>query len=198
LSLQTQLARKYAGKSEQVGGLYRSVCGLTSPRDSPRHPREAGGDQLARASQVLRVLSVRACTWVDHADGYETSRRATSVLGNVMSQEVSTAHAEPGPHTPLSTSDRSVIFTRFGILIFFLGFSAPQGALIGLPVSFMPQNRLHLAAHQVADFKLIAAVPCLALGYLPGIAALLLGGLLNQRLEGHAARLAGAGGASST
>jgi MFS family permease len=46
-----------------------------------------------------------------------------------------------------------------GALIALIGFADPQGGLIGLPVSFLLKNKLHLKAHELANFKLWAALP---------------------------------------
>jgi len=40
-----------------------------------------------------------------------------------------------------------------------LAFGGPSGGLIDIPISFFLKNRLHLEAHQVAHFRLIAAIP---------------------------------------
>jgi MFS family permease len=60
---------------------------------------------------------------------------------------------------PLSASVRSRILLYLGILIVLLGFGAPYGGLIDVPVSFFLKNKLHLSAHEVAGFRLIAAIP---------------------------------------
>jgi Na+/melibiose symporter-like transporter len=51
------------------------------------------------------------------------------------------------------------IFFYLSILILLLGFGAPFGGLIDVPISFFLKNKLHLQAHQVADFRLMAAIP---------------------------------------
>ena len=40
-----------------------------------------------------------------------------------------------------------------------LAFGSPFGGLIELPLSFLLKNQLHLQAHEVADFRLLAAIP---------------------------------------
>ncbi len=67
---------------------------------------------------------------------------------------------EPDSKAPLAT-----INLYLGILIVLLAFGAPGGGLIGLPVSFVLKNKLHLSAHQVATFLLLAATPL----YLSGL-----------------------------
>src|SRR5664279_2091346 len=59
----------------------------------------------------------------------------------------------------LSASERHVIFLYLGTLIVLLAFGSPSGGLIDIPISFFLKNRLHLTAHEVATFRLVAAVP---------------------------------------
>jgi drug/metabolite transporter (DMT)-like permease len=59
----------------------------------------------------------------------------------------------------LSPSVRHSIFRYLGILIVLLAFGAPSGGLIDIPISFFLKNRLHLTAHEVANFRLVAAIP---------------------------------------
>src|SRR3974390_698953 len=59
----------------------------------------------------------------------------------------------------LSPSVRHGIFLYLGILIVLLAFGGPTGGLIDIPISFFLKNRLHLTAHEVAAFRLIAAIP---------------------------------------
>lgn len=54
---------------------------------------------------------------------------------------------------------RRKIFLYLGALIVLLAFGAPGGGLIEIPISFLLKNKLHLAAHQLAGFRLVAAVP---------------------------------------
>ena len=65
---------------------------------------------------------------------------------------------ERAPET-LAPSVRRGIFLYLGILIVLLAFGGPSGGLIDIPISFFLKNRLHLEAHQVAHFRLIAAIP---------------------------------------
>ena len=58
--------------------------------------------------------------------------------------------------TALSGVDRRRIALYFAGLIVLLGF--PEN-LTNIPVSFFLKNKLHLAAHQIALFGLIAAIP---------------------------------------
>jgi predicted MFS family arabinose efflux permease len=45
------------------------------------------------------------------------------------------------------------------MLIVLLSFGSPSGGLIEIPISFFLKNKLHLEAHEVATFRLIAAFP---------------------------------------
>jgi Na+/melibiose symporter-like transporter len=60
---------------------------------------------------------------------------------------------------PLPQSVRQRIFLYLGVLIVLLAFGAPFGGLIDIPVSFFLKNKLHLEAHEVAVFRLVAAIP---------------------------------------
>jgi Major Facilitator Superfamily len=59
----------------------------------------------------------------------------------------------------LPPSARQSIFLYLGTLIVLLAFGSPSGGLIDIPISFLLKNRLHLTAHEVANFRLVAAIP---------------------------------------
>jgi predicted MFS family arabinose efflux permease len=59
----------------------------------------------------------------------------------------------------LSAKGRWRIMSYLSVLILLLGFGSPYGYLIDTPISFFLKNKLNLEAHEVADFRLIAAVP---------------------------------------
>jgi hypothetical protein len=59
----------------------------------------------------------------------------------------------------LSSSARRSIFLYLGILIVLLAFGGPSGGLIDIPISFLLKNKLQLKAHEVANFRLISAIP---------------------------------------
>src|SRR6266508_1926391 len=61
--------------------------------------------------------------------------------------------------TTLSYSVRQRIFLYLGVLIVLLAFGAPSGGLIDIPISFFLKNKLQLKAHEVAEFRLVAAIP---------------------------------------
>jgi Major Facilitator Superfamily len=63
------------------------------------------------------------------------------------------------PRRRLSSFGRQRIFLYLGLLIVLLAFGAPSGGLIDIPISFLLKNKLHLEAHEVAAFRLVAAVP---------------------------------------
>lgn len=66
------------------------------------------------------------------------------------------AVAEP---TVLSNPVRARIIGYLGGLILLLGFGSPSGGFIDLPISFFLKNKLHLSAHEVANFRLWAGTP---------------------------------------
>ena len=59
----------------------------------------------------------------------------------------------------LPHSVRQRIFLYLGILIVLLAFGAPSGGLMDIPISFFLKNKLHLKAHEVAEFRLVSAIP---------------------------------------
>ena len=61
--------------------------------------------------------------------------------------------------SPLPASARTRILIYLGVLLVLLGFGSPGGGLIGLPISFLLKNKLHLQAHEMAIFSLIAGAP---------------------------------------
>jgi hypothetical protein len=62
-------------------------------------------------------------------------------------------------------SDASPAFVRgrllayLGGLILLLSFGSPSGGLFDIPISFVLKNRLHLEVYQLANFRLLCAVP---------------------------------------
>ncbi len=61
--------------------------------------------------------------------------------------------------TVLPTPVRRRIVIYLGMLIILLGFGSPSGGLIDIPISFFLKNKLHLTAHELAHFRLAAAIP---------------------------------------
>lgn len=76
-----------------------------------------------------------------------------------IDRSTATAAAVAVSAADLSPSERHGIFLYLGILIVLLAFGGPAGGLIDIPISFFLKNRLHLTAHEVATFRLIAAIP---------------------------------------
>ncbi len=64
-----------------------------------------------------------------------------------------------GAPSALPAGVRMRIVIYLGVLLVLLGFGSPGGGLIGLPISFLLKNKLHLEAHEMAIFGLIAGVP---------------------------------------
>src|ERR1700761_9194879 len=60
---------------------------------------------------------------------------------------------------PLPAGVRMRIVIYLGVLLVLLGFGSPGGGLIGLPISFLLKNKLHLKAHEMAIFGVIAGAP---------------------------------------
>lgn len=76
-----------------------------------------------------------------------------------IDRSTATAAAVAAAPADLSPSVRHVIFLYLGTLIVLLAFGSPSGGLIDIPISFFLKNRLHLTAHEVATFRLVAAIP---------------------------------------
>jgi MFS family permease len=65
----------------------------------------------------------------------------------------------PAAASALPASERTRILIYLGMLLVLMGFGSPGGGLIGLPISFLLKNKLHLKAHEMAIFGLIAGAP---------------------------------------
>ena len=76
-----------------------------------------------------------------------TDRPAASVVAVVIAPTI------------LSHSVRRRIFFYVAALTVLLVFGGPFGGLIDIPISFFLKNRLHLKAHEVADFRLVSSIP---------------------------------------
>jgi len=76
-----------------------------------------------------------------------------------IDRSTATAAAVTVAPADLPPSVRHGIFLYLGILIVLLAFGGPSGGLIDIPISFFLKNRLHLTAHEVATFRLVAAIP---------------------------------------
>jgi len=62
-------------------------------------------------------------------------------------------------HATLSGLERERISLYLGVLVFLLAFGDPAGGLINIPIGFFLKNKLHLTAQELADFRLVAAIP---------------------------------------
>lgn len=71
--------------------------------------------------------------------------------------------------SPLTATVRWRMLGYIGLLLILLSFGSPSGGLIGLPITFFLKNKLHLKAHDVANFGLISHLP-LYVGFLFGFA----------------------------
>jgi MFS family permease len=69
------------------------------------------------------------------------------------------APATMAPDTVLPAAVRWRILLYLGGLIVLLSLGSPGGGVIGIPIHFILKNKLHLKAHDVAEFRLIAAIP---------------------------------------
>jgi Major Facilitator Superfamily len=107
------------------------------------------GGQGGTFTIKLRLGPVRCCI----ADSKDSSRLMTIDRPAAEAAAVTTA-----PDV-LPPAVRRGIFVYLGILIVLLAFGGPSGGLIDIPISFFLKNRLHLEAHQVAHFRLVAAIP---------------------------------------
>src|SRR6185369_6805182 len=89
------------------------------------------------------------------------SRSWTSRAQGAQLQPEGIAHpvALGQPSRRLASAARWRILAYVGTLTVLLGFAAPHGGLIYIPVSFILKNKLQLSAHEIADFRLIAGLP---------------------------------------
>ena len=60
---------------------------------------------------------------------------------------------------PMAAGERTRLIVYGFVLMTLVQFAVPYEGLIGLPVLFFLKNRLHLSAHGVATFNLIASIP---------------------------------------
>jgi len=78
-----------------------------------------------------------------------------------MTSEAATAKTAESTANPavLPAHVRTRVLIYLCVLLLMLGFGSPGGGLIGLPITFLLKNKLHLQAHELAIFSLIAGVP---------------------------------------
>src|SRR5438477_2060948 len=82
-------------------------------------------------------------------------RGAACPMAKQSTDDVGTAPA----HTSLPQPVKNRIFFYLGVLIVLMAFGSPHGGLIDIPLSFVLKNKLDLAAHELAQFRLIAGSP---------------------------------------
>ena len=71
------------------------------------------------------------------------------------------------PSEGLSGARRVQAFAFGGLLLVLMNFSSPAAGMIDIPVTFFLKNRMHLASHELAIFKLWIGLP-LMLGFVFG------------------------------
>jgi hypothetical protein len=78
-----------------------------------------------------------------------------------MTSDAATAKMAESTASPAVLPDhvRIRVLIYLGVLLLMLGLGSPGGGLIGLPISFLLKNKLHLQAHELAIFGLVAGVP---------------------------------------
>ena len=76
-----------------------------------------------------------------------------------IGQQAATSEVISVVPTPLPKSVRHRIFIYLGILITLLAFGAPHGGLIEIPMSFLLKNKLHLQPQELANFRVVSAIP---------------------------------------
>jgi hypothetical protein len=74
---------------------------------------------------------------------------------------MTTDHSAPTAVAPTSLPHlvQARIFLYLAVLIVLLAFGSPAGGLIDIPISFLLKNKLRLPASQLADFRLVSAIP---------------------------------------
>jgi Na+/melibiose symporter-like transporter len=89
--------------------------------------------------------------------------------GNTMTAGAASVAIETEAPVGLADADRFRILAYLSVLIMLMGFGAPFGGLIDVPISFFLKNKLHLQAHEVATFRLVSSIPLylsIAFGFL--------------------------------
>src|SRR5271169_5753162 len=114
-------------------------------------PRAAMLDWLS-----IKILSNRVPNRYVAALAFPEKDRLRAMTMDRTAAEAAAVESHPENLPPRV---RRRIFLYLGILIVLLAFGGPSGGLIDIPISFFLKNRLHLEAHEVARFRLIAAIP---------------------------------------
>ena len=63
---------------------------------------------------------------------------------------------------PLQADRRLRLLAYAGVPILIINFAAPYVGVLNLPIVFFLKNRLHLSAHETAQFNLVVAIPLFA------------------------------------
>lgn len=77
----------------------------------------------------------------------------------MTSRETAPVTEQPTVRAALPQSVRQRIFLYLGALIVLVAFGSPSGGLIDIPISFFLKNKLHLTAHELAQFRLVSGIP---------------------------------------
>ena len=93
-----------------------------------------------------------------HVQSHEKQTGSLTLLDHNHQQAATSEVISVAP-TPLPKSVRDRIFIYLGILITLLAFGAPHGGLIEIPMSFLLKNKLHLQPHELANFRVVSAIP---------------------------------------
>jgi len=78
-------------------------------------------------------------------------------MTTITAEADTTLPTEAATDLPVSTRNRILIY--LGVLTLMVGFGAPFGGLIAVPVSYFLKNKLHFTAIQVSEFLLITSIP---------------------------------------
>ena len=78
-------------------------------------------------------------------------------MTSITAEADTTLPTEAATDLPDDTRNRILIY--LGVLTLMVGFGAPFGGLIAVPVSYFLKNKLHFTAIQVSEFLLITSIP---------------------------------------
>jgi hypothetical protein len=78
-------------------------------------------------------------------------------MTTITAEADTTLPTEAASDLPDATRNRILVY--LGVLTLMIGFGAPFGGLIAVPVSYFLKNKLHFSAIQVAEFLLITSIP---------------------------------------
>jgi Major Facilitator Superfamily len=78
-------------------------------------------------------------------------------MTTITADAATTLPTEAATDLPHATRNRILIY--LGVLTLMVGFGAPFGGLIAVPVSYFLKNKLHFTAIQVSEFLLITSIP---------------------------------------